>query len=78
VVKIDADPVPPARESPPQRATASRTEPPQRTDAVRIPDSPADRQAAQRSEERQGESTPANRSPQEDELSLRELFWGDE
>ncbi|MDP9243356.1 MAG: DivIVA domain-containing protein [Actinomycetota bacterium] len=79
VVKIDADQGPPAREPQPQPATASRTEAPQRTDSVRIPDGPADRQASQRSKERQGESAPAtNRSSQEDELSLRELFWGDE
>jgi DivIVA domain-containing protein len=79
VVKIDADQGPPAREPQAQPATASRTEAPQRTDSIRIPDGPADRQASQRSKERQGESAPArNRSPQEDELSLRELFWGDE
>ncbi|MDP9295430.1 MAG: DivIVA domain-containing protein [Actinomycetota bacterium] len=79
VVKIDAEQGPPTPEAEPQPATASRTDAPQRVDAVRIPEAPADRQAPQRSAEGQADPASApNRSSQEDELSLRELFWGDE
>jgi DivIVA domain-containing protein len=79
VVKIDAEEGPPAPKSEPQPATASRKEAPQRVDAVRIPDGAGERQGSRRSTERQADAAPAaNRSSQEDELSLRELFWGDE
>jgi DivIVA domain-containing protein len=77
VVKVEADRPPAAERAPSAPAAASpQASSKQGGDPIRIPDEAEDRKA-QQARERQAEPAPASRS-REEEMSLRELFWGDE